>query len=83
MRELGIQFVRQKFSKGRAAVAEFLFFDFGNLRERHRAANRVAEERAGVNRFAGGGGPRGVHDVRAAHAGGKRKAAGERLAEAD
>ena len=43
----------------------------------------MAEKGAGVNRLAGRGRPRGVHQIGAAHAGGKRKAAGQRLAETD
>ena len=77
------QFAQQKFSKLRAAFAKFKSFNFRNLRQRHRAADGMAEKGAGVNRLAGRGRPRGVHQVRAADAGRKRKAAGERLAEAD
>ena len=43
----------------------------------------MAEEGAGVNGFAGGGGPRGIHQLRAADAGGERKAAGEGFAQAN
>ncbi len=75
--------LEQKISKPRAAFTQFQPADFRNLRQRHRAADRMAEERAGVNRLAGRGRPRGVHQIRAADAGGKRKAAGQRLAEAD
>ena len=50
--------------------------------EGHRAADRVAEEGAGVERFAGGFGP-GVHDFGLADAGGDGEAAAEGFAEAD
>ena len=43
----------------------------------------MALEGAGVNGFAGGGRPGGVHHIRAADAGGERKTAGQRLAQAD
>ena len=43
----------------------------------------MAEKRAGMNRLAGRGWPRGVHHVRATNTGGQRKATGERFAEAD
>jgi len=49
----------------------------------HAAAERIAEKGAGVKRFAGRFGPRGVHDFRRADARGERKAAGKRFAEAD
>src|ERR1035441_6339086 len=74
---------KQKLSELRAAFAKFKPADFGNLRQRHRAADRMTEERAGVNRLAFGWRPRGVHDVRTTNTGGKRKPAGERLAETD
>src|ERR1039458_8183401 len=74
---------KQKLSELRAAFAKFKPADFGNLRQRHRAADRMTEEGAGVNRLAFGWRPRSVHDIRAPDAGGKRKAAGERLAETD
>ena len=43
----------------------------------------MAEKRARVNRLARGRGPRGIHHVRAADAGGERETARERFAEAD
>ena len=51
-------------------------------RQRHRAAEWVAQERARVQRLAGRERPC-VHDLRAAHARRQREAAGQRLAEAN
>ena len=79
----GLQFVEQKFAEFRAAFAQFQPLDFRDLRQRHRAADRIAEKGAGMNRLAARRRPGGVHEVGAPDAGRQRKAAGERLAEAD
>src|SRR5260221_471561 len=67
----------------RTAFTQLEPADFRNLCECHRAADGMAEKGAGVNRLAGGGGPCCVHQISAANTGGKREAAGERLAETD
>jgi hypothetical protein len=68
----------------RALRREFQALNFvTDLRQRHRAADGMTEKRAGVNRFAVRLRPGGVHDVGAADAGRKWKAARERFAEAE
>ncbi len=59
----------------------FYFFNLRDLRQRHCAADGMTEKRAGVNRLAARRRPRGIHQIRATDAGGKRKAAGQRFAE--
>ena len=76
-----LQFGEQESAEFGGAFGQFQFLNFRDLRQRHRAADGIAEERAGVNRLAARRRPRGVHQVRAANAGRERKAAGERLAE--
>ena len=65
----------------RAAFGKFALLNFLDLRQRHRAANGMAEEGAGMNRLAARRRPCGVHQVGATDAGRKRKTAGERLAQ--
>ena len=57
--------------------------NLGDLRQCHRAANRMAEKRARVNGFTRGRRPGCVHQVGAPHASGQRKSTGERFAEAN
>jgi len=57
--------------------------DFPNLRQGHGAADGMAQKGAGVDGFAVGRRPRGVHEVGAADAGGEREAAGQGFAEAN
>ena len=41
-----------EFAEFGGAFRQFQFFNFGNLRQRHRAADGMAEKGAGVNRLA-------------------------------
>src|SRR5208282_6654384 len=77
------ELLEQNSSKLGAAFAKFEPPDFGDLGQRHGAADRMTQKRARVNRLARCRGPRSVHHIGAANAGGKRKAAGECLAETD
>ncbi len=77
------EFGQEEFAEFGGAFGKFLFADFFNLRESHGAADRVAEEGAGVNRFTARGRPGGIHHVRAADAGGERETASEGFAEAN
>ena len=54
-----------------------------DLRQRHRAANRMTEERARVNRLTARVRPGGIHHVRAPDAGRKREPSGQCLPEAN
>ena len=77
------QLVEQRQAEPRAPIAEFQPADFRDLRERHRAADGMAEERARMNRLAARLRPGEVHHVRAPHARRERETTGQGFAQAD
>ena len=76
------EFIEKQSAHLGAALGQLARVEFAQGRYRHRAANRVAEERAGVDRLAGGLRPGAIHHIGTPNAGRERKAAGERFAEA-
>ena len=43
---------------------KYLFFNFRDLRQRHRASHRMSQEGARVNGFPAAARPRGIHEIR-------------------
>ena len=83
MAEGVVEPLEQKLAQSRSVRNQRATFNLSNVRQCHRAPDRMPQKGAGMNCLTAADGPRPIHQIRSSHACRQRKTTGQRFAKAD